>query len=448
MRCSECDWAISSTPHTIPALDHDWGDWDTTDATNHTRVCSRDSSHVDTEAHAFSNWSKNIPQDETLIEKMKKDYDPSAQCFRYCNVCYRIEYSDHNYVGAETTPATCEGTGVKTYTCSICNDSYTETIPAKGHDYKEKTNPPVDAHIGFEYFECSACHKLRQAAYNGSTYVPDETKPEYAPDALSSLVEAVESDPTNTSIVPASTFNNFVDQTIPIGGGNYYNYSERGSGLRLMRNEETGAVDYSFNTDLTTIQDMRFSGAATLPTGVSISVNPAYRDYSEEDLKDAHVDNCLVDFGYIYTQDDYMIKHGGFEALKIENTDTEEHPGTKFARMSVPSNNDTSGTYNPTADNWTGVTYHSGSRQLTFNLVIRIKAKNWTYFYSCRPYMRYMYHGHLYTVYDEVAFGPTYSCAMVYYVADDMVRAHDPLTEYATRKIINNYDYLPDGDLK
>ena len=59
-----------------------------------------------------------------------------------------------------------------------------------------------------------------------------------------------------------------------------------------------------------------------------------------------------------------------------------------------------------------------------------------------------MYHGHLYTVYDEIAFGPTYSCAMVYYVAEDMVRAHDPLTEYATRKIINNYDYLPKGDLK
>jgi len=289
---------------------------------------------------------------------------------------------------------------------------------------------------------------LRQAAYNGSTYVPDETKPEYAPDALSSLEEAVQSDPTNTSIVPASTFNNFVDQTIPIGGGNYYNYSERGSGLRLMRNEETGAVDYSFNPDLTTIQDMRFSGAATLPTGVSISVNPAYRDYSEEDLKDAHVDNCLVDFGYIYTQDDYMIKEGGFEALTIENTDTEEHPGTKFARMSVAENNEANGTYNPTEHNWTGVTYHSGVRQLTFNLVIRIKAKNWSFFYSCRPYMRYMYHGHLYTVYDEIAFGPTYSCNMVYYVADDMVRAHDPLSDYATRKIINNYDYLPKGDLK
>jgi len=29
-----------------------------------------------------------------------------------------------------------------------------------------------------------------------------------------------------------------------------------------------------------------------------------------------------------------------------------------------------------------------------------------------------------------------------------MVRAHDPLTEYAQRKIIDNYDYLPKGDLK
>ena len=38
----------------------------------------------------------------------------------------------HKYTEAITTPATCESSGVKTFTCG-CGYSYTETIPAKGH---------------------------------------------------------------------------------------------------------------------------------------------------------------------------------------------------------------------------------------------------------------------------------------------------------------------------
>ena len=38
--------------------------------------------------------------------------------------------------GKETTAAKCETAGVKTYTCSLCNATRTETIPAKGHNYK------------------------------------------------------------------------------------------------------------------------------------------------------------------------------------------------------------------------------------------------------------------------------------------------------------------------
>ncbi|HBA69448.1 MAG TPA: hypothetical protein DCZ40_08845 [Lachnospiraceae bacterium] len=40
----------------------------------------------------------------------------------------------HNYVGEITKEPTCTETGEKTYTCD-CGDSYTEEIPAKGHHY-------------------------------------------------------------------------------------------------------------------------------------------------------------------------------------------------------------------------------------------------------------------------------------------------------------------------
>ena len=41
----------------------------------------------------------------------------------------------HNYTSKVTTAATCEKTGVKTYTCSKCSNTYTETIAALGHNY-------------------------------------------------------------------------------------------------------------------------------------------------------------------------------------------------------------------------------------------------------------------------------------------------------------------------
>lgn len=44
----------------------------------------------------------------------------------------------HSYSSKITKEPTCTATGVKTYTCS-CGDSYTESIPAKGHDWHSET---------------------------------------------------------------------------------------------------------------------------------------------------------------------------------------------------------------------------------------------------------------------------------------------------------------------
>ncbi len=42
---------------------------------------------------------------------------------------------EHNYTEEITTPATCTNDGEKTFTCSLCNNSYTETIEATGHNF-------------------------------------------------------------------------------------------------------------------------------------------------------------------------------------------------------------------------------------------------------------------------------------------------------------------------
>ena len=72
----------------IEALDHDWGEWQKHDSNQHKRVCSRDSAH--------------------------------------------IQYEDHNWNEGEiTTPATEDAEGVMTYTCTVCEATKTEIIPAQ-----------------------------------------------------------------------------------------------------------------------------------------------------------------------------------------------------------------------------------------------------------------------------------------------------------------------------
>lgn len=59
------------------------------------------------------------------ITSVNQWYNPNASI-----VC------DHSYFGTVTESATCGKDGLKTYTCSKCGDSYTETIPATGaHSY-------------------------------------------------------------------------------------------------------------------------------------------------------------------------------------------------------------------------------------------------------------------------------------------------------------------------
>ena len=55
------------------------------------------------------------------------------------SVVLDIEYHTHSYTSSVTKAATCTETGVRTYTCSCGNSSYTETIPAKGHSYGTPT---------------------------------------------------------------------------------------------------------------------------------------------------------------------------------------------------------------------------------------------------------------------------------------------------------------------
>ena len=54
-----------------------------------------------------------------------------------CSVCGKTEGEalGHNHISSVTVPPTCTGSGCRVYVCTACGDSYSEIIPATGHNY-------------------------------------------------------------------------------------------------------------------------------------------------------------------------------------------------------------------------------------------------------------------------------------------------------------------------
>ena len=105
------------------------------------------------------------------------------------NVYYITEVSDnsgggsetpsaphsHNYTSTITTAATCILPGVRTYTCSGCDSTYTESIPATGHSWMVKQQVPTEYDEngdllteGYTIYRCSVCGEEYKTGSSGS----------------------------------------------------------------------------------------------------------------------------------------------------------------------------------------------------------------------------------------------------------------------------------------
>jgi hypothetical protein len=92
----------------------------------------------------------------------------------YCNDCNQtvetgtvIPLKDHDWgTGSVTTPASCTATGVRTYTCSVCKDTKTETIDKTAHDTElEGYVAPTCTAKGFSGNK--VCKNCKQTIENG-----------------------------------------------------------------------------------------------------------------------------------------------------------------------------------------------------------------------------------------------------------------------------------------
>ena len=68
-----------------------------------------------------------------------------------------IEECEHSYVSEVTQAATCTEAGVKTYTCSKCSNSYTETIAVIDHSYNVVETAATCTEDGVMTYTCSTC---------------------------------------------------------------------------------------------------------------------------------------------------------------------------------------------------------------------------------------------------------------------------------------------------
>ena len=87
------------------------------------------------------------------------------------NVYYLMTIPEHthSYTESVTRAANCTNSGVKTFTCS-CGDTYTQTIPALGHDWavKSQVQTEYDANgelvtQGYTIYRCTRCGEERRS---------------------------------------------------------------------------------------------------------------------------------------------------------------------------------------------------------------------------------------------------------------------------------------------
>ena len=109
---------------------------------------------------ALTNGSITVACEHTYGEWEKSS---ETQHKRVCGKCGNEEFADHTWdEGEVTTEPTCKDTGVRTYTCTVCGETKTETVPVTDeHTWGEweKVDETNHKHT------CSVCDKEETAAH-------------------------------------------------------------------------------------------------------------------------------------------------------------------------------------------------------------------------------------------------------------------------------------------
>ena len=159
-------------------LGHDWGTWtQNSDEKTHTRICKRDTSHTETEnCHG---GTATCTQRATCTvcgaeygDALGHDFTTSwthddNEHWKQCSRCdKKDDVGPHTWDnGTITTAPTCTTAGKKTYSCTKCDATKIEPIPATGHSWKSDWTSDATHH----WHECANenCDVTDNAGKNG-----------------------------------------------------------------------------------------------------------------------------------------------------------------------------------------------------------------------------------------------------------------------------------------
>ena len=148
-------------------LGHEWGAWtQNSDGSSHTRVCSRDASHTETEncsggeATCIAKPKCNVCNAEYgetnpnnhagTLGEWQSDENNHWKEYSCCGA--EADRGPHDWDnGQVTTQPTCTNAGEKTFTCNECGRKKTEQIDATGHSWKQEWNSDETHH----WHECA-----------------------------------------------------------------------------------------------------------------------------------------------------------------------------------------------------------------------------------------------------------------------------------------------------
>ncbi len=145
-------------------LGHDWSTWtQNSDEKTHTRICNRDTSHTETEnCHG---GTATCTQRATCTvcgaeygDALGHDFTTSwthddNEHWKQCSRCdKKDDVGPHTWDnGTITTAPTCTKAGKKTYSCTKCDATKIEPIPATGHSWKSDWTSDATHH----WHECA-----------------------------------------------------------------------------------------------------------------------------------------------------------------------------------------------------------------------------------------------------------------------------------------------------
>ena len=182
MRCTKCKYYYYEEKYG----EHTYGEWSQLDENAHQRICTA-CENVETESHV---WDAGVvtrqpscgedgvkkytcsvcggTKNEAIAKTSDHNYSDWVKYDnnvhkRTCSRCGAVETQSHKWDGGTiTTKPTCAKSGIKTYICSVCGVSKTETVArTTTHNYATATKVDDDKHI----HSCVDCGKTETVAH-------------------------------------------------------------------------------------------------------------------------------------------------------------------------------------------------------------------------------------------------------------------------------------------